>query len=401
MAASWPMSTMPAMQDATQPVVDLVYFNAGGGHRNAALALEEAITAQGRPWAVRRINLVEVLDRGQAFRRLTGLAPEDLYNLRLARGWTMGMRQELKLLQAVIRLSHGPLRRLLTEHWAATEPDLVVSLIPNFNRALAESVQLALPGVPFVTVMTDLADLPPHFWCEPGQAQHLVCGTAHAVAQAIAAGHPADRLSLVSGMMLRQVFHRSQPLDRRAARVARGLDPDRPTAAVMYGGRGSGQMVALAEALPDLQMVLLCGHNAALAARLERLRRPAPQVVLGFTDDVAGALRLGDFFIGKPGPGSLSEALHLGLPVLTFENTWTLPQERYNARWVRDKGLGVVVRGLREVPAAAAELLGRLPRLRQRVAGIRNRAVFDVVDLLDLQMRRSTMPLPPTASVPA
>ena len=62
---------------------------------------------------------------------------------------------------------------------------LVVSLIPNFNRALAESLALARPGVPFVTVLTDMADHPPHFWVEPGVAQHLVCGTAHALQQAL------------------------------------------------------------------------------------------------------------------------------------------------------------------------------------------------------------------------
>ena len=68
------------------PTVDLMYFDAGGGHRAAALALRDVLLRQRRPWTVRMVNLTEVLDRGQLFRRLTGLAPEDLYNRRLARG---------------------------------------------------------------------------------------------------------------------------------------------------------------------------------------------------------------------------------------------------------------------------------------------------------------------------
>ena len=158
-------------------IITLIYFNAGGGHRAAALALEDVMRQQERPWKVRLVNLTEVLDPKDAFRKLTGFAPEDLYNKRLARGWTLGLAQELKLLQAMIRLSHATLVRKLQQHWLQTEPDLVVSLIPNFNRALYESVTTTLPGVPFVTVLTDMADHPPHFWIEPGQRQHLVCGT--------------------------------------------------------------------------------------------------------------------------------------------------------------------------------------------------------------------------------
>ena len=54
---------------------------------------------------------------------------------------------------------------------------------------------------------------------------------------------------------------------------------------------------------------------------------------------------LSDFFIGKPGPGSVSEAVAMRLPVIVERNAWTLPQERYNAEWVLEKQLGLVVRG--------------------------------------------------------
>jgi len=128
--------------------IDLVYFNYGGGHRAAALALQGVIRTTRPDWRVRLVDLVEVLDPKGAFRKLTGLAPEDLYNKRLARGWTLGLTQELKLVQGLIRLGHTTLVRRLAQHWLASEPDLVVSLVPNFNRALCESVAGSLPGVP-------------------------------------------------------------------------------------------------------------------------------------------------------------------------------------------------------------------------------------------------------------
>ena len=87
----------------------------------------------------------------------------------------------------------------------------------------------------------------------------------------------------------------------------------------------------------------MCGHNQALAARLQAQPAQAPRVIVGYTTEVAKYLRLGDFFIGKPGPGSLSEAVHCGLPVIVTRNAWTLPQERYNTDWVREQGVGLVL----------------------------------------------------------
>ena len=387
------------------PTIDLVYFNAGGGHRAAALALRDALVQQRRPWTVRLVNLTEVLDPGQRFRRATGLAPEDLYNCRLQRGWTLGLGAELKVLQALIRAMREPLRRRLHTHWQATRPDMVVSLIPNFNRPIGDALAEARPGVPFVTVLTDMADLPPRFWIEPRVRQHVVCGTSHALQQALAAGVPRERVSLVSGMLLRPGFYDLPALDRGPARAALGLDPCRPTAAVMYGGQGSMEMLRIARLLPDLQLLLFAGHNRPLAERLRAVKSPAPRAVVGFTPEVPQLMRLADFFIGKPGPGALSEALHLGLPVVTFDNAWTMPQERFNTRWVRELGVGVVLRSLNGLPAAVDLLLPRLAEFRARVRWIDNRAVFEVPEILaDLLLAAGSplhQPLPgPLGGVP-
>ena len=82
------------------------------------------------PWASRLVNLFEVLDPRDVFGKTTGMKPENYYNARLARGWTLGLAQELKLLQALIRLSHKSLTAQLQHHWQKTQPDMVVSLVP-------------------------------------------------------------------------------------------------------------------------------------------------------------------------------------------------------------------------------------------------------------------------------
>lgn len=365
--------------------VQLVYLDAGGGHRAAALALQAACRQQQRPWDVRLVNLVDLVDPQGLFQRCTGMAPEDLYNRRLARGWTLGLAQELKLLQGLIRMAHGPLCQRLAVHWQASRPDLVVSLIPNFNRALGQSLADARPGVPFATVMTDMADHPPHFWREGGVAQHLVCGTPHAFAQARAAGHDMRRLHQVAGMLVHPDFHAPLALDRAAERRALGLPAtaaEGPVGVVMFGGAGSMAMERIARQLPATPLVLLCGHHRRLADRLRALPAPAPRVVLGFTREVRRWLALADFFIGKPGPGSLTEALLMGLPVITTRNAFTMPQERYNTDWLLDHGLGLVLPSFRAVAPAVQQLVQDLPQHRARVRQLPNRAVQDVPELL-------------------
>ncbi|MFM7506637.1 MAG: galactosyldiacylglycerol synthase [Rubrivivax sp.] len=363
--------------------VDLVWFNAGGGHRAAALALEQVLRDQRPHWQVRRVNLTKVLDPTALFRRTLGFEPEDLYNKRLASGFTLGLGQELKLLQAGIRLAHAPMVQRLAAHWRRTQPDLVVSLVPNFNRALHDGLALAHPGVRFATVMTDMADHPPHFWIEPAVAQHLVCGTAHAVRQALAAGVPPQRVHRASGMVLRPEFHAPPLADRTLERAMAGLDAHTPTGLVLFGGTGSRVMKTIARQLPAVPLVLMCGRNEALAAELRALPAPAPHIVVGFSTEVARWMQRCDFFIGKPGPGSLSEAVAQGLPVITTRNAWTMPQERFNTEWVREHGLGLVLRRFAEVDEAVPRLLAGLPAYRARVAAMPNRAVFELPGILD------------------
>ena len=373
----------PQIAPPAVTTLDLVYFNAGGGHRSAAIALETMIREQGRPWTVRLVNLMEVLDPQEVFRKPTGMQPEDYYNKRLARGWTAGLAQELKLLQALIRLSHKTLTGQLRRHWRRTRPDLVVSLVPNFNRAMYQAVTTALPHVPFVTILTDFADFPPHFWIEPNQAQHLICGTPRAVSQARAAGYPGTRIHATSGMIIRPDFYRQMHLDRRAERAKWQLDPDRPTGVVMFGGHGSKRMKHIARKLADTQLILICGHNQVLAEQLRAMPASAPRLIVGFTAEMRYYMQLADFFIGKPGPGSISEAVQQGLPVIVVRNAWTMPQERYNTEWVRDNQAGIVLESFRSIRAGVAEVTAQLDAFRAQVARLHNRAIFEIPDLLD------------------
>jgi len=362
--------------------LDLVYFRAGGGHLAAARALQARLAETHPSWTTRLVDLFQVLDPDLRFRRLTGFAPEAYYNKRLATGFTLGLAAELRVLQVMIRAGHDWMVERLVRHWERTRPHGVVSLVPNFNRALGQSLQALSTAPAFITVMTDLADHPPHFWVETGFTDHLICGTGHAVEQALSQGMPAHKVHRVEGMMLSPDFHHCAVDDRAQRRRLVGLDPKVPVGIVMFGGHGSRAMLQIAAALDHLPLILLCGHNDSLRRSLAAQRASAPRRVLGFTDEVVQWMRMADFFIGKPGPGSISEALHCGLPVVVTRNAWTMPQERWNTEWIRQAQLGVVLPSFTQVRAGVDALLADLPLWRARVAQVRNRALLEVPGIL-------------------
>ena len=174
--------------------VHILFHDAGGGHRNAAVALQTVLAQQQRPWQVELIQFQELTDKLDVLRRLTGIRIQEQYNTLLQNGWTLGATTLLRILQATIRTFHGPMVRLLEDAWRKNPADMLISVIPHFNREIYESWNNVCPGRPFVTIITDLADFPPHFWIEPIKDQYVIAGTQRAVDQARAIGHDAAHI---------------------------------------------------------------------------------------------------------------------------------------------------------------------------------------------------------------
>jgi UDP-N-acetylglucosamine:LPS N-acetylglucosamine transferase len=368
--------------------VHILFHDAGGGHRNAAVALQTVLAQQGRPWQVELVQFQELTDKLDVLRKLTGIRIQEQYNVLLQNGWTLGAVYLLRVLQATIRLFHGPLVGLLENFWRTKPADLLVSVIPHFNREIYESWNRVYPGRPFVTLITDLADFPPRFWIEPIPEQYVIGGTERAVQQARALGHDDAHVFQTSGMILRPDFYLQDNVDPVALRAELGLKPDLPTAIVLFGGHGSKVMYDITERLDTarlpLQLILICGRNEELAAKLRSRKWRMPVNVIGFTREVHKLMRAADFLIGKPGPGSIAEAMVRKLPVLIECNAWTLPQERYNTEWVVEKRVGIVLKSFQDVAAGVRQMLepATLAEFRKNVAALDNRAIFEIPEIL-------------------
>jgi Glycosyltransferase family 28 C-terminal domain len=368
--------------------IHILFHDAGGGHRNAAMALQAIARQQNRDWDVKLIQFQDLTDHLDVLRKLTGIRIQQQYNIILQNGWTLGATQLLRVLQATIRLFHRPMVNLLAKVWRDRPADMLISVIPHFNREIAESWKSTNPGKPFVTLITDLADFPPRFWIEPIPDQYVIAGTEKAAQQARDFGHDDAHIFQTSGMILRPDFYQQDDSDPMELRRGMGLLPDLVTAIMLFGGHGSKVMYEITERLDaanlPLQLILICGKNEELANRVRGQKWKMPVHVVGFTKEVPKYMRAADFLIGKPGPGSIAESMVKGLPVLVECNAWTLPQERYNTEWVKEKRVGIVLDNFTQVVSGVRQMLEpkTLAEFRSNVAAQNNQAIFEIPEIL-------------------
>ncbi len=365
-------------------MIELFYFDAGGGHRSAMNALSEILANKCPEWTVRPVNLQKLLEPVDPIFLASGISSEQFYNKAIQKGWTRASRTLLRGLQQGIRIHAHVMERKLVEHWGTREPALVISLIPNFNAVMFRALRQVHPKVPYATIMTDIADSPPHFWQEP-QDQYLICGSDKAVLQAHLTGwYRPERIIKTSGMILKPSFY-TPPASPTLTRQALGLDPNKATAIIMFGGNGSRisrDIVSHIERADlNLQSIVMCGRDQHLR---DSLQEQAGCHAAPFTERVVDYMRLADFFIGKPGPGSISEAVHMGLPVVVESNGRTMIQERYNATWVEEKSVGFALPSFAAIDIAVRYLLNNstLAKYQERCRRLGNSAIFEIPQIL-------------------
>ncbi len=279
--------------------------NAGGGHYATLKALHAIAEQQKRPWEITVTDISELTDQLDPYKKYIGVNSNDVYNDMISADWTWFHPVSMFLDKLLIKLLYSPAVKLGEQHWRKQKPiDLVVSLIPLHNRAIWESLQRVQPNTPMVTLVADFADYPPHFWIEPEIKSYLVSGTEKITQQARSLGIPEEYILPTSGFSVHPRFYEPNLRDRRTERERLGLDPDKMTAIVSFGGKGSAKMLDISRLLESIseqvQVIFLCGTNKKLAAALQERPTKLRQHIQDFTNDVPYFMNLADFFIGKP-----------------------------------------------------------------------------------------------------
>ncbi|MEL6603421.1 MAG: glycosyltransferase [Cyanobacteria bacterium J06614_10] len=384
--------------------INVVTGQGGGGHYAAYRAIQAAAEQQGLPWEFQMTDMDDIITQLSAQNEIQnayemfGISGHNLYNLMQKNGWTWMWPLKMRLNKFLVKLNYDVGCNFFEQHWRQQQPDLVVSVMPLYNKGLSESLQRAKPGTPYISVMVDLADYPPAFWMEPDADCHTVCATDKAIEQGRSLGVKSDRLLKASGMVIHPKFYQQPKIDIPAERQKLKLDPHKRTGLVLFGGNGSKAMVDIAKQLeryhPHLQLIFLCGRNEDLVNELKQLPGQQQRAIIGFTEDVPHYMQLSDFFIGKPGPGSLSEALAMNLPIITDCSAATLIHERYNAQWIKENQFGIVLKSFKHIPKAVEKFLtpATFEHYQTQVANFENKGIFEVIEWLKTFLEPVTHP---------
>lgn len=282
--------------------------------------------------------------------------------------------------------------RSFEEFFRSKEPDIIVSVFGVFNYiALNLMERLGWKGkIPYYIFVTDLTRNFLRGWVHP-EADGMITMLEETRAQVIAYGMPAERIKVLHGMPVNPSFMVA-PKTKEAARKDLGMALDRFTVLVTMGGVANKNTIRFSKELAEsglpLQLIVVCGRNAALKRKMDRLAAHAriPIKVLGFTDQMPTLMDATDLAISKPGPGTIAELAYKEIPMLIDGIFPPMPQEKGNLDFVMDKGIGLIITRQHGVSELVRDLMNdpvKVDKLRESMRRINNpNAVYDLVDLI-------------------
>jgi 1,2-diacylglycerol 3-beta-galactosyltransferase len=332
-----------------------LFSDTGGGHRSAAEAVLEAL---GRTQGI-EVSLVDYLAEfaPPPFNRLPELYPS-LVNRR--RGWSFLYRLSdgTRSVRSVGRLTWPYVRRAAGRIIRAYPADVVVSFHPFANDPVVRGLRRFPQGKrpQFAVVVTDLVST--HAFWFHRDTDLTIVPTGPALRHALDLGLRAEQVVEV-GLPVADRFCRA-PGDREALRAALGWPLDRKMILLIGGGDGLGPIEETARTIARARLpaglAVVAGRNAALRKRLEETVWEIPTFIYGFVRNMPELMGAADILATKAGPGTISEGLNAGLPIILYS---FLPgQEEGNIPYLTENGAGIWASNPGDLVAGLGRWLG-------------------------------------------
>jgi processive 1,2-diacylglycerol beta-glucosyltransferase len=330
---------------------------AGGGHLQAAAALEDAWQSMRPEDGVHKVDLLDGVSPlfrrvyAEGYVQLVAHAPE-LWGMMFSKTDNPALVQRItRFRRGFARRTYRNFLRMLREF----RPDVVVCTHYQPLEILSGTKEHKDGPRPFtVCVVTDFEAHA--FW----MAEHVdlyFVAAPETRAGLVARGVAPDKV-IATGIPVAAKF--GQAVETGAVRRALGIRDDLPTLLVLGGGFGTGPigkiLGALDKVAEPLQTLVVAGRNEELRRELAVLECRHPTRVIGYASNMHELMGVADLIISKPGGLTSSEALALGRPLCIIN---PIPgQEAANSDFLLEHGAAVKVNRIDDLPFRLEQLLG-------------------------------------------
>lgn len=375
----------------------IVYASYGEGHIQAAKSLRDAYIAFG----YQQVVMYDLMAESHPWlNEMTKRFYHKSYtHLPFLYGWMYGLTKPMKHNSLLGSWLHSFGRQKVKQLLLQENPDAVIYTFPFYAIQSMKKIGSAIPSY---AVITDF-DLHRR-WVHPSIDRYYVAtkDLRHELQQL---GIRSNTIK-VSGLPLKKEFRtitRSPELYTRY-----GLQHGPPTILIMAGAHGVMPNISeMCEQLlldPNVQIALVCGHNAPLKEIIEDRFREHPSAnrlaVFGYMDRIHELMTLADGLITKPGGLTLAEAIAAELPIFLYR---PVPgQEKQNALYLQSKGAAFVSKDSHALVTQLLQLVNdpiRLGNSRLRIRSLQavkgsshsaaETIIMDIVSNLSIQDQAS------------
>lgn len=338
----------------------VAYTTAGAGHMKAGTAIYEALKKYGGDLDVKAVDLLEYsspmmkksypavylfLINKMPFLwgllyYVTDFRPLYLL-LRYCLSWTDKMHCKA-------------FERLILEY----NPDVIISTHFETSRIPADLISEKRFHGKLITVITDYR--PHSFWITDNVNTYVV-GSQHAKDELIKKWKVDENKIEILGIPVGYIF--SESPDKDALLEQLGLKKGLCTVLIVSGGFGVGPIEALVCELKEmkgLQLIVVCGKNPALFARIKGMKIDVPSKIYEFSTNMHELMTVSDMIISKSGGISTAEALAKCLPMLVIAPL--LGQETRNCQILLENKAGIRIKDAKEAKKRIREFIAD-PRL--------------------------------------
>lgn len=369
-----------------KPKVIILYARFGDGHYQVANALKQQFAEQG----IAEATLYDPF--GDAYPAVNRWCQSIYYNCtsRYPKlyGWSYSWTNRIPSTSAIGEWLHSlgsdKLMRMLKEE----RPDAVIQTFPLLTMSYLRVH--AGYRIPTYTVLTDYVL---HSRWLHAETDRYFVATGEMKRQMEDVGIEADRIT-VSGIPIRDNF-------RAAVREEPSAEPasERSDRSILVMAGAYGVSAEVGETVDALlrqcgcSIQLVCGKNEKLRKRMDDLFADEPRVtVFGFVERIDRLMSRASCIVTKAGGITLSEAMALKLPVITYR---PIPgQESGNAQYWAGKGMLTIAHRIEDIPEQAAEWLAK-----ERTAGgtARGIAAVDAAERIAVSVLRDIEASPGSA----